>query len=69
MVDIGVERRDDHDVVLGLAAVDDAVAEHLALLVAERPVAALAHVERGHVGREDPVGGTQRSRPLEEPLA
>ena len=69
VIGIRVEGGDDQHVVLGLAAIADAVAEHLPVLVAERPVPALPHLERRHVRREDPVGRAHRIRPLEEPLA
>jgi hypothetical protein len=69
VISVRVEGCDDQHVVLGLAAVADAVADHLPVLVAEGCVADLPDLEIEHVVREDPVGGLQGVGPGEVPLA
>src|SRR2546428_1894655 len=59
----------DHPGVLVVEAEDRAVSDHLSVGVAERRIADLAARKAEHVVREDPIGGAQRVRSAEVPLA
>src|SRR6266852_1373776 len=67
MREIGVERS-DHPRALVVELEDRAVADHLAVVVAERRVADLPDRESEHVVGEDPIGSKQRIRSSELPL-
>jgi len=68
MGEVGVERR-DYPRVLVVELEDGSVADHLAVLVAERRIPDLPRGEAEHVVGEDPVRGRQRVRTAEVPLA
>ena len=70
LVDVARQRRDHEDAgVLRVARVErDAVAEHAAVLVAERGVARLADLHRRHVVDEAVVDRLERVLAAEDPL-
>jgi hypothetical protein len=68
VVEVGVERGDDPGAVVGELE-DRAVADHLAVGVAEGRVPNLTDFEREHVVREDAVGRGERVAAAEVPLA
>ena len=68
VIEVGVERGDHPAARVGEFE-DGAVADHLAVLVAEGGIPDLPVLEAGHVVREDAVGGRERVAAVEVPLA